>query len=206
MKHNDKKVLGLLFGSIFPAILTGIFILVWYIVDRGTDILGFFVTIGFLLGLLIDVFYLKKWTKHRYKHSFTLIIFLFILFNLMAFVIGLGVPVFNLILGAVAGYYMANRLHYGKIVEEEHPKLIKKTVSLSVGMIVVMVIISGCIAFINPQISNDIRMVLGLGSLSKGSIIAILIIGGTLLAVSQYHITHRVLKSTYNKRKNASYY
>lgn len=206
MKHLDKTVLGLLFGSIFPAILIGIFILIWYIFDRGTDLLGFVVTIGFLLGLLIDVFYLKKWTKQRYKLPISLMIFLFIFFNLIALVIGLGIPIFNLLIGAIAGYYMANRLYYSKIEEEEHPKLIKQTISLSVGMIVVMVIISGFIAFINPQISNNIKMVLGLGALTKGAIVAIIIIGGALLAVSQYHITKYVLKSTYDKRKSGSYY
>lgn len=205
MKHNDKKILGLLFGSIFPAILIGIFIIIWYIFDRGTDLLGFVVTIGFLLGLLIDVFYLKKLTKHRYKHPFSLMIIIFIFFNLIALTIGMGVPVLNLILGAIAGYYMANRLYCCKIEEEEHPKLIKKTISLSVGMIVVMVIVSGCIAFANPQISNNFQMVLGLGTLSKGAIVAIIIIGGAILAVSQYQITSYMLKYTYNKRKNNSY-
>lgn len=206
MKRSDKKVIGLLLGSIFPALLTGLFIVIWYIVDRGTDILGFFVTIGFLLGLLVDVFYLKKWTKRRYKHPLSLMILIFLVFNLIAFTIGLGIPLLNLIVGAIAGYYMANRLFYSKVEEEDQPRYIKKTITLSVSAMAVMAIISGVIAFINPDTGNSIKMLLGLGTLdSKGLITAIVVLGGGVLVISQYFITRYVLTTTFRRRQERDY-
>lgn len=206
MKRSDKKVIGLLLGSIFPALSTVLFIIIWYIVDRGTDILGFFVTIGFLLGLLVDVFYLKKWTKRRYKHPFSLMILIFAIFNLIAFTIGLGIPLLNLVVGAIAGYYMANRLFYCKIEEEEQPRYIKKTIVLSVSSMAVMAIFSGVIAFINPSTGISIQPLLGLGNLdSKGLIIAIIILTAGVLVISQYFITRIVLTTTYRKLQERNY-
>ncbi|MFA5817448.1 MAG: hypothetical protein WC865_17740, partial [Bacteroidales bacterium] len=61
MKHIlDKLIFGLFLGAIFPILLTFLSVTMWYYFPQNDNVL-YFVSAGFLTGVIIDLLFLKKW-------------------------------------------------------------------------------------------------------------------------------------------------
>ena len=102
----------------------------------------------------------------------------------------MGFPVFNLIMGIIAGYYFGIKIT-SKRISLAQSETIMKRVSLFAGMIMLLICIStGTIALRERTLGSELQNMLSLGSeVTRNMIIAVVFIGGTALVVTQYYLT-----------------
>ena len=86
-----------------------------------------FMLAGLGMGIIIDLLFLGKWVKLAYRiHPFILIaVYLFYSVGIFGFF--MGVPVFNMVMGPLAGFYIGRRLGFEKSDSEEKERVINWT-------------------------------------------------------------------------------
>ena len=60
-------------------------------------------------GAVISICHLRKWTKGFYQANMTLMVSLYLICSLLAMGLFMGVPLGNLALGILAGFYVGRR-------------------------------------------------------------------------------------------------
>ncbi len=195
MKNFDKIVFGFLIGFAFPFIIGLLSSILWYFIDKNESRILIYLSSGLLLGLIIDLKYLKSWANKRYELAIWFIILIYLVYNIGIYGFFMGFPVFNVLLGFLAGYYFGKRVCFRKIKSEMHLKIINQ-VSLFTGLIMTMICISsGFIALTDKGIGENIKGMLGLGfEVTKTMIYAIIFVGGLGLIVTQYLITRLTMQ------------
>jgi hypothetical protein len=109
----------------------------------------------------------------------------------------MGFPVFNVLLGLVAGYYSGKRICFKNIKPEKHSKLINQ-VSLCTGLTMTLICISsGFLALAGEGAGGDIKGMLGLGfEVTKLMVVGITLIGGLSLILTQIILTRITMIKT----------
>jgi uncharacterized protein YqgC (DUF456 family) len=175
----DKLLAGFVFGVILPVFFFMLAFIIWFYLDRSEKRILFYVVPGFLAGLILDLKYLKGWTDHRYELSYRFLTVIYMFYNISIFGIFMGFPVFNLIMGVVAGYYMGKRIVCRKIPKENYKGLIKKTTLLASGVMAFICVASAFLALSERDIGNTIRSMSGVTfEITRPMAIAIIAFGG----------------------------
>jgi hypothetical protein len=200
MKYIEKKINGLVIGSIFPLLLGLLSVTIWFLLDKSESRPLIYLTIGLLLGLLIDMKFLKGWISRRFDLPMWIIVSIYIVYNVFVYGFFMGFPVFNVFLGLLAGYYFGNRICFNKVESEKHSKLIKQ-VSLFTGLIMTLVCISsGFLALMDYGAAGMIKNVLGLDfDVTKPMVWGIVLIGGTSLILTNILLTRIAMLKTIKK-------
>jgi hypothetical protein len=102
----------------------------------------------------------------------------------------MGFPVPNLVMGIIAGYYYGIKINHNNFSVKEIEK-IKKRVPLFTGSIMVLICIaSALIALTEKTIGLELQGMLGLRfQVTMSMLIALILIGGAVLIVSEYYLT-----------------
>jgi len=138
MKRFDKYFFGTIFGLAFPFILSLIFVVVWFYLDKSEYHFGYYFAAGLLIGIIIGSFFLKGWIKNLYILPSSLILIIYILYNIGVYGFFMGFPVFNSLLGLIAGYYYGKRICYNNIVGPGLFKLKSEVLMIS-GLIMALI-------------------------------------------------------------------
>jgi len=180
----------LILGSAFPLFIALILIVVWFIWDKTESRAIVYLIVGLILGLLIDVKYLKGWVRNRYKLPIRFVAVIYIIYNILIYGFFMGFPVFNILLSFLAGWYFGNRISQEKIDADTQKKQIMK-VSLFTGMVMTLICISsGYLALMGDSVASEIKSMLGLGfEVTKQMVILIVLIGGLSLIIGQILLT-----------------
>ena len=170
-------------------------LLLWFSFDKNESRAFFYVLSGFLLGFIVDIVFLKKWIDKRYELPVWFIAGIYLFYNICIYGMFMGFPVFNVIMGIVAGYYYGNRIYYNNTLDKEQHKLIQQ-VSLFTGLVmVVFCMASGIIALKGTGVGMDVQKMLGLGfEVTKPMLLGTAVIGGILLVWLQIMVTRITLK------------
>lgn len=127
MKKLEAFILGLVFA---PAPIIFCFVGAWFT----TAILGFSEKVvstsalsGLAVGLVVAAIFLKRWVRNAYKINSKALAVLYIFYSVIAIGFGMGIPLFNYILGIAAGVYVVRKMYYLGTNEEECKRSIKKT-------------------------------------------------------------------------------
>lgn len=197
MKNFDKIFFGFLIGFAFPFILVFLSALLWFFIDKNESRVLIYPVTGLLFGLLIDFKYLKRWVNKRYQLALWFIILIYLIYNIGMYGFFMGFPVFNVLLGLIAGYYFGKRVCSKNIKSEMYLRIIKQ-VSLFTGLIMALICISsGLIAILDNYTGNTIQGMLGLGfEVTKEMILTIIIAGGLSLIAAEYFITRLIMQKT----------
>jgi hypothetical protein len=197
MKNFDKLFFGAILGFAFPFLFALIAMMIWFYVSKNEAIALNSLLAGVSVGALTDVVFLKKWITHRYELSKGFLIFLFVVYNIGIYGMFMGFPLFNLIMGLVAGYYVAKRAIKEEIPKDKASKLMH-SVSLFTSLVMaVMCISSTILVFGEKVLSIDLKPMIGIDFvMSHGLINGITIIGGLFLIALQYLITKLTIKRT----------
>jgi len=195
MKRSEKIITGFILGGTFPLLLGLLSLLIWFVFDKNESRALFYVLSGFLLGFLIDIVFLKKWIDKRYELPVWFIAGIYLFYNICIYGMFMGFPVFNLVMGIMAGYYYGNRIYYNNTLDKKQHKLIQQ-VSLFTGIVMVVICIaSGIIALTGNSVGADIGSMLGLGfEVTRPMLWGITLIGGTFLVWLQVMVTRITLK------------
>lgn len=109
----------------------------------------------------------------------------------------MGLPIFNVLLGLLAGYYFGNRICFKNVESEEHSKHISQ-VSIFTGWIMTLICISsGFLALLNNEAGGMIKEVLGLGfDVTRSMVLLIVLIGGLILILTYIMLTRIAMTKT----------
>lgn len=184
MKNLEKIISGLIIGSIFPLSLGLITLSLWFMFDKSESRPLIYLIFGVLIGGLIDLKFIKTWINNRFNLPTWIIALIYIVYNIFVFGFFMGFPVFNVLLGLLAGYYYANRICSNKIDPTRYKKLLNQ-VSLFTGIIMTLVCISsGFLAIYHNGAAGMIQDLLGLPfEVTRSMLWMIVVIGGLVLVL-----------------------
>jgi hypothetical protein len=195
MKKFEKIIIGAFLGGTFPLLFGACWLLLWFYFDKNESRALYYLLSGMLLGLVIDIRFLKGWVDKRYELPDWITAAIYIFYNMLPYGMFMGFPVFNLIMGIPAGYYCGQKILYTHTPAEESRKRIQK-VSVFTGLVMIVFCIgSGFIALKGTGVGLDVQAMLGLGfKVTKPMLLAIAVIGGTLLVWLQIVVTRITAK------------
>ncbi|MBK7095651.1 MAG: hypothetical protein IPH57_11590 [Saprospiraceae bacterium] len=162
MKRLEKVIIGLIIGFTFPLLFGLLSVITWFYLDKSESRVLIYLTTGIVLGLIIDFKFLQNWIKHRFDLPLWFISGIYIFYNICTYGFFMGFPVFNILMGLIAGYYFGNRIISNKIQSQLQSKQINQ-VSLFTGLIMTLICISsGIIGLTDKTIGENIQGMLGL--------------------------------------------
>jgi hypothetical protein len=197
MKNIDKIFIGILIGSAFPLLLSLLAVILWFYINRNTEWVLIYLATGLILGLIIDFKFLKIWIIKRYELPIWVIIGMYIFYNIEIYGFFMGVPVVNILMGLIAGYYYGKKIEYQNISPDKMPAVIKK-ISLFTCLIMSLICLSSAvIALMDESTGENLRLMFGLNfPVTKAMILAIILFGGFILILSQFFVTKLVMTKT----------
>lgn len=204
MKNIEKKINGLIIGCVFPLSLGLLSVTIWVSIDKSESRLLIYLISGLLIGVLIDLKFLKGWISRRFNLPIWIIALIYIVYNVFVYGFFMGLPVFNAFLGLLAGYYFGNRICFNKVESEKLPKLINQ-VSIFSGLIMTFVCISsGFLAIYDNGAAGMIQDVLGLSfEVTSPMLWGIVLIGGLILIlVNVFLARYTMIKTIKNYPAN----
>ena len=192
----------LLFWGVMPTIL---FLAGWWssIGLQDNDAIFSIAMGGLGLGILIDALVLKHKLKSLETLSPWILMSVYVFYSIMVLGFFMGVPVFNLGLGLLAGRFMARVGLYKGYSKEKMNALIQSTALFTSLVLAGVCVISGWIALIDPlDTAFNLQGMLGLGfEVTPMMVYALVGIGGIGLIALQYAIAvffaHYELKHVY---------
>jgi hypothetical protein len=201
MKKNIEKLfIGLIIGITFPAIFSLLALTIWFYVDKSENRAPIFLFVGFIIGCLIDLIYLKGWIKRRYELPVWFTGGIYVIYNILVYGMFMGFPVFNALLGILAGYYYGKKISKNNIPVEMQSKIIKQVLLITGLIMVIICISSALIALAGEGVGKDLQSMFGLGfEVTRQMILGIAIAGGSLLILTQIALTRITLRITITK-------
>jgi hypothetical protein len=197
MKDIEKKISGLIIGSVFPLSLGLLSVTIWVLIDKSENRPFIYLVSGLLIGGLIDLKFLKSWIIRRFSLPIWIIALIYLVYNVFVYGFFMGFPVFNAFLGLLAGYYFGNRICFNKVESEKRPKLINQ-VSIFSGLIMTFTCISsGFLAIHDNGAAGMIKNVLGLSfEVTSSMLWGIVLIGGLILILVNVFLTRYIMIKT----------
>jgi len=197
MRNIEKKISGLIIGSIFPLSFGLLSVTIWMLLDKTESRPLLYLAIGLLIGILIDLKFLKGWIRQRFNLPIWMLISIYLVYNVFVYGFFMGLPVFNIFLGLLAGYYFGNRICFHKVKPERYPKLINQ-VSGFTGLIMTLVCVSsGFLALMDFGAAGMIEDVLGLNfEVTNSMMWGIVVIGGLALILMNFLLTKITMTKT----------
>lgn len=199
MKLFDKVISIMIIGCAFPLFFGLLSIIMWFYFDKTDSRFIFYLSSGLSAGLLLNMFFLKNWVEHRFNLPLWFIAGIYVFYNICIFGFFMGVPVFNILMGLIAGYYFGKRICFNRIQFKMRSKQINQ-VSLFTGFIMTLIcIFSGTIGLMDKTTGNNIQGMLGLDfRITRTMLVVIVVTGGISLIVAQYYLTRFTMIKTIN--------
>jgi hypothetical protein len=89
---------------------------------------------GFCIGILLDVFFLRKWTVRFYTFDLKVIVPVYLFWSMAAVALLMGLPFYNLVLGTLAGLYVGRKwIHAG--ADKEEFRRVATSASILTGLV-----------------------------------------------------------------------
>jgi len=190
MKSIDRAIAIILIGGVFPLLFLIVALVLWFYADKNAENIWFYLIPGLITGILMDIKYLTNWIEKRYLLHPWFISGIYIFHSVCVYVVLMGVPVLNLFLGLIAGYYYAKKIHYLDIPVEQQNRL-KTNVSLFTALVMALLCAtSGIIALSVESTGENLRSIFRLNfQVTKAMIMGIILAGGITLVGIQYFLT-----------------
>jgi len=200
MKNFEKKINGLIIGSLFPLTLGLLSVTIWVLFDKSESRPLFYLVSGLIIGGLIDLKFLRSWINSRYNLPLWIIAMIYLIYNVFVYGFFMGLPVFNVFMGLLAGYYFGNRICFNKVELEKYPKLINQVTKFA-GLIMTFICISsGYLAIYDNGAAGMIQNVLGLSfEVTRSMLWGIVLIGGLILIFTNILLTRIAMIKTIKK-------
>jgi hypothetical protein len=151
---------------------------------------------GMGFGILIDVLVLKPWLRSLETLSSGVLIGVYVFYSIMVLGFFMGVPLFNIGLGILAGRFMARVGLYKGLNKTQMDKLIESTAKITTLILFGICLISAWIALKDPlDTAINLQGMFQLGfTVTESMVIGLVIFGGFILLILQYVLTVRFAK------------
>ncbi len=189
--------LGATFGGVFPILC---FVASWWgslsILPEGS--IKYAALGGLLVGILIDILFLKKWIVNAYRMDLKWLAVIYLFYSIGLFGFFMGVPVFNLLLGLFAGFYMGLRAADAGKPHEEAEITFKKTGFFTSFVLAVACVAALWLAGTDSSTAANINGMLALRQpLTPQGILIVSAVGGVVLVVLEFFITRGMARWAY---------
>lgn len=193
MNKIEDVIMVIAFGAVIPISL---FLAGWWstigLVPENTIFV--FALIGLTSGIIIDILFLRKWLRNIYKTGLKLLVIIYLFYSVCTFGFFMGVPVFNLLPGILAGIYTGRRLNHNSRNKSETEISIKNACIITTSAIVLISAAAAFFALKDPMdTARNLEGMFNLKSftITTEMIIGLILTGGTVLAISQYWMTKK---------------
>jgi len=194
---NKKEfyIIGLGLGTLIPIILL---VFSWWslsalniykIFSVPESFIKIFALTGFIIGIIIDILFLKRLIPKFYKFNISLMIFIYVFCSVIAVAFFMGLPIGNLLLGIIAGLYIGRKYHY---INQNIDKfsLASKTISIFTALVTTLEALPiGFLALQEGSLIGSINQFLGLHIFSLNRLTDILMV---LLPISANNTIYRM--------------
>ena len=195
MIRFEKLIFNFLIGAVIPALC---FLGCWgisFLFTRDEKIIIIVSLSGLCLGILIDFLIYYFFKPDIFNLSKPILIIIYLFYNTWLFGFFMGVPVFHLALGIIAGYYWMKSLIY-KNETKDYKSEIKRTCRFTSIVIGVVCMFSAAIALMSSSTPADLKGMLRLPfEISQTLLLCIIIVGGLILIIAQYYLTRATMFS-----------
>lgn len=186
MNKFDRVFGGTLLGFIIPVV--SLFIFWWGSYLLGLDV-EFWGPMGIVLGVIFDIFFLRKLLTRFYSFSTYALIAIYIAYSIGIFGFFMGVPVFNVVLGVAAGLYVGRKMKMKNQTLDVYNREIKKAGRFSSAVLLFICACSAYIAINDPYTGANLKGMLNLNFEVTHLIIwMIIVIGGISLLLMQHFL------------------
>lgn len=191
MNNNNLKLIDKIFLALiwipFPTIsITLIFWWSGYLLGFKDQLIGI-VFVGLILGIFLCILTFKKFLQRAYNQNKWLLICLYLFYMIGIFGFFMGVPVFNIIPGILAGIYFTRKAIYSNSNMLVFKNLMKR---IQIIMAIGLTIICACSAYIalnDPFTGVNIKGMLNLPfDVTQVIIWGIILIGGFTMLIIQF--------------------
>ncbi|HEY4759090.1 MAG TPA: hypothetical protein VIH42_00780 [Thermoguttaceae bacterium] len=191
MSNIESFILGLFLSLAVPAC---IFFPAWwlsflFLPEKAIPITALS---GLIIGVLLDVIFVKRWTKDAYSLNVLPLMLMYLLLSLIGFAICMGVPIFHPILGIFAGAYVGRKLYYLHADGDRLRRAGKFTAIFTTMVMLLICIFSATIALINPTTPSELQRMFNLTfTVNWWMVSGLIIVGGFTLVGFQYWATKK---------------
>lgn len=189
MNRIDRIIVTIIYGGVMPVFL---FLAFWWSTIKiiPEKYIFVFAFSGILLGLVFDALYLKRIMKNIFDMNLIFPLLVFLFYSVCIYGFFMGVPVFNAVMGLIAGRYCALRAGYLRQDSEQKRKSGVCSAAVSSFVLAAFCAASAALAVNHKNTPNEIKHMLGLQfEINWTTIWMIIIIGGALLVVAEYYLT-----------------
>jgi len=157
---------------------------------------------GLTIGILADIFLLKKLLDRRLSLLFWAVVFLFYTTGTFGFF--MGIPVFNAALAIPAGFVIGSRLAAENVDQVRVRKAAQHTAWFTTGVLVLVCAASAFFALASSSTASDLRGMLGLNFMvTQGMIIGLILVGGAGLLAICWGLSVTSVRLTYQFLRRA---
>lgn len=203
MKVFDKIFFGIIFWAVLPISL---FLIGWWgTVDRVPENrIIYFAFGGLLLGIILNFFFFRKIILNLFELQNSTLSIIYIFYSMCIFGFFMGVPIFNILLGIPAGYYIARRCTFLRKEPGIAEHYIKQVAVFTSIVMFVLCVFSASIALSDPFTPGSLKSMLHLNfDISRMMLFIIIIGGGAILIGLQYYLTKLTAKIIYSISEKA---
>ena len=137
---------------------------------------------GLFAGIVTDVVFLRKWIKMAFDLPVWILAGIYLFYSICIYGFFMGFPVFNLLMGIIAGYYYGKRIVYRSIPHTVRSDIIKQVALFSGLIMLFFCSVTGTIAVIDDYTGPDLQSMLGLKfEITKAMILGAALIGTIIL-------------------------
>ena len=156
MIRFERLIFNVLFGMVIPVFCFLIFWWTTFLFTQNEKIIIIVSLSGLCLGLIIDflIFYFFK--PDIFKLSKPILVIIYLFYNAWLFGFFMGVPVFHLALGIIAGFYWMKRLIYQNEIKDYKREIHRTSIFTSI-MIGVVCLFSAVIALLSESTPSDLQ-------------------------------------------------
>lgn len=197
MSKLESFFIGVIIGPVLPLLF---FVIGWWtsFFFGAERLIPIFSLLGLGTGCIVDLIIYKKLMKaYWWKQGVLAMIYLFYTIGFFGFF--MGVPIFNLAVGAMAGVFMGRRFFHRSLTQEQSEKA---STSFAYFTAVTMALVAMASAYFATKDIRDtalnLRGMLKLSFLpTKHMIIVLIVVGGIGLVLTQYWITKKLTRWAY---------
>ncbi len=196
------KKLELMIGSIVlggaPAILgllTGWWLSIPFVPESQ---IWLWAAAGLLIGVLIDVRFLKGWLKNIVSIPIPVWMAVYLFYSVGCFGFFMGVPLFNIALAIPAGILMAARLARSRVQLAHVQAAARRVAWFTTIVLAVICIVSAWLALSDPHTAANLEGMLGLTfSVTPAMIVTLIITGGAAILALNWWLSKRIVDWAY---------
>lgn len=208
MKWNIRKnsgkmescMIGILLGAIFPIMLflTGWWVSIGLVAEN--DIFKF-AFLGLGVGVLIDLVFLKKWVGNAFNLNKVILVLIYLFYSFCIYGFFMGLPVPNTAMGIIAGLCMGRKMYHQKADGKEFDRNVKVTSIVTTIVMTLICLSSALLALGETSLPAELEAMFHLNfEVTWQMIIAMIVLGGTTLILSQYWLTKKAASLAFGVR------